>query len=229
MRYKILVADDDPAILRAVESWLKPEGYSVLRCQLGGEAVAKTLSSKPDLVLMDVLLGDADGVQLCRRLRQDPATGHIPVILMSGARTDDEDLVSGLRGGADDYLFKPLRRPVLLAKIDAVLRRFHAPEELHEVLRRYGLELDVSERTAKAGKKAVRLTRKEFDLLTVLLRRAGKVVPPKYLLETVWGYELETYNDTHTVQVHISRLKKKLGKTFSSRLENVIGAGYRLS
>lgn len=229
MATKVLIADDDPAILRVVDSWLKEAGFSVCRCGSGSDVIEAVRRAKPEVVLMDVLLGDANGMQLCARLRQDRATQRIPVILMSGSKTEDEDLVSGLRGGADDYLFKPLKAKVLIAKLNTILRRFAAPEELEDELSRYGLVLNVSERTVKVKGKEVPLTRKEFDLLTVFLRKAGRLLKPQYLLEAVWGYETDAYNDPHTVHVHISRLKKKLGPSFSRHITNVIGSGYRLT
>jgi len=225
---KILVVEDDPAVRKLTQAQLKKGGYSSVACDSGGEALYKVRESKPDLVLMDVMLGDADGRDICRRLREDRRTQHIPVILISGSKTGDEDMVTGLRGGADDYLVKPVKADILAAKIDAVLRRFRAPEELSDTLTRFGMTLDVAERTVKVRGKSLSLTRKEFDLLTVLLRKPGKLHTQNYLLETVWGYETDVYNDSHTLQVHISRLKKKLGKPFASRLENIIGSGYRI-
>jgi len=228
MRKKVLIADDDAEFADALGLWLKKGGFSVVFAYSGDEAMAKVGKSQPDIVLMDVLLGDANGMQLCTQIRKAPATRHIPVILMSSKRTAPNDMVNGLGGGADDYLSKPVNPKVLTAKVEAVLRRMRTPEDTGEVLKRFGLELDVNERKVKVGRKSVQLTRKEFDLLTVLLRKPGKVLSPNYLLETVWGYETEDYNDPRTVQVHISRLKKKLGKTFSSRIRNVIGSGYSL-
>ncbi|PCI36719.1 MAG: DNA-binding response regulator [Elusimicrobia bacterium] len=229
MTMKILVADDDPTIRLLAEKTLTRAGYSVVLCESGQEIAERVKSSAPDLALIDVMLGDADGVEITRIMRADPKTRSIPVVLISGKRTDEEDLVFGLEGGADDYLVKPLNPKFLAAKVAAVLRRFSMPAELSEVLKYYSLTVDVSERFVKVRGKDVKLTRKEFDLLSVFLRRRGKLLSPQYLLETVWGYEPETYNDPHTVQVHISRLKKKLGKTFAGRLENVIGSGYRLN
>ncbi len=226
---KILIADDDPTIRLLAEKTLKREGYTMVLCETGKEVLEKAKTSSPDLLLIDVILGDSDGVEITRKLRNDAKTRSIPVVLMSGEKTEEEDLVFGLKGGADDYIVKPLNPKFLAAKIAAILRRFHVPDELGEVLKHYSITVDVSERFVKVLGKDVKLTRKEFDLLSVFLRRKGKLLSPQYLLETVWGYEPETYNDPHTVQVHISRLKKKLGKSFAERLENVIGSGYRLN
>jgi DNA-binding response OmpR family regulator len=226
LRYKVLVVDDERDVADCVAIWLRKARFAVVTCYSGGEALDKVMDSLPDLVVMDVMLGDADGVDICRRLRFDPRTRHIPIILVSGSRTSEEDTVTALYEGADDYLAKPLTPRNLIARVSAVLRRMQAPQELEDVLHRNGLTLNVSERTARVSGRTVPLTRKEFDLLTLLLRREGKVLSPKYLLETVWGYELEDYNDTHTVEVHVSSLKRKLGRAFAARIVNTVGAGY---
>lgn len=229
MSIKILIADDDPTILLLAEKTLAKEGFSVTTSG-GGKAVPGLVGTvKPDLIILDVNLGDADGIELTKTLRKNPETRGIPVILISGERTEEDDQVFGLAGGADDYLIKPLNPKLLAAKVQTVLRRFRTPTELGEVLKHYNLTVDVSERFVKVAGKDVKLTKKEFDLLAVFLRKQGKLLSPQFLLETVWNYEPETYNDPHTVQVHISRLKKKLGKSFADRLENVIGSGYRLN
>jgi len=226
-RYKIMVVDDDRDITESTALFLRRAGYSVITCLSGDELLRKVKTSQPDLILSDVLLGDSNGVALCARIRQDTATRHIPIILVSGSRISEQDTASALYEGADDYMVKPLSPRVLIAKVCAVLRRVKAPLELEEVLRRSGLVLNVPERTASLDGREVQLTRKEFDLLTVLLRKGGKVLSSKFLLETVWGYELEDYNATHTVEVHVPSLKKKLGRKLAAMITNIIGSGYR--
>jgi len=229
MALKILIIDDEATILQLTEKTLEKEGYSVSTSETGKNLLERVRSFKPDLVIMDVMLRDANGVDLTMDLRKNPDTRCIPVILISGQKTDADDQIFGLAEGADDYLIKPLVPKLLAAKVQTVLRRFKTPKELGEVLKHYNLSVDVSERFVKGAGKDVKLTKKEFDLLAVFLRKQGKLLTPQFLLETVWNYEPETYNDPHTVQVHISRLKKKLGKSFADRLENVIGSGYRLN
>ena len=227
LRCKIMVVDDDPDLNECFSAWLKKAGFSVVSCFSGREMAEKLQRSQPDAVLMDVMLGDADGVELCRGIRADPRTRHIPVILISASRTKEEDALAGLYEGADDYLVKPVTPQMLVAKLGVVLRRARAPQEIKDVLRQHDIALNVAERKVEVRGREVQLTRKEFDLLTVLLRKEGNVLNPKFLLETVWGYELEDYNDTHTVEVHISSLKKKLGQAFASQITNVVGSGYR--
>lgn len=226
--HKILVADDDVLLREMVKLWLKKANYRVIECSTGASVQNTVLQEKPDLVLLDVVLGSDDGLRLCNQLKADSKSRHIPVLLISGARMEESDQVTGLEGGADDYLVKPLNRRLLTAKIEAVLRRFHAPEELSEVLESYGLSLNVPARRVTLDGQEIRLTRKEFDLLMALLRKKGLVVTPTYLLESVWGYETDVYDDPHTVEVHISRLKKKLGKNFASHISTLVGSGYRL-
>lgn len=228
MSKTLLLVDDDVNIRRPVIAWLKRAGWDieVLTC---GEKVVETAGRlKPDMVLMDVLLGDADGRKLCTLLRADARLAHTPVILISGSKTELGDQVAGLRGGADDYILKPLSEHLLLAKIDVVLARYRAPKEASQTMKYLGISVDVSARLVKVGKRSVALTRKEFDLLTAMLKRRGHVNSTNFLLESVWGYESETYNDPRTVQVHMSRIKRKLGKNFSSHVVSVVGLGYRL-
>lgn len=229
MRYKVMLAEDDLNVAKMLEMCLEKAGYSVMHSYSGREVLDKIAKSRPDIILMDVLLGDADGKELCRLLRSNPLTKHIPIILMSGSMVAAEDVVRGLNFGADDYLSKPVDPRVLVAKIDAVLRRANAPEAFEEVLKRHGLQLNVLEHRVRLKGREIELTRMEFELLVTLLRSQGKVLSHRYLLETVWGYEPERYNDSATVQVHISRLRKKLGGDFGVRIENVLGVGYRIA
>lgn len=228
MSKTILLIDDDPHVRRPVIAWLKRAGWDLEVLICGENALETAGRLKPAMILMDVLLGDADGRKLCTLMRADPRLAQTPVILISGSKTELGDQVAGLRGGADDYLLKPLSEQLLLAKIDVVLARYRAPKEASQTLKHLGIAVDVGARIVKVGGRAVALTRKEFDLLTTLLRRRGHVNSVSYLLESVWGYEPETYNDPRTVQVHMSRIKRKLGRTFSSRIVSVIGLGYRL-
>ncbi len=225
---RILIADDDAVLRDMAKTWLTKAGCLVTVCRRGSEVLPLVLKERPDLVLMDVLLEKENGVEICAALKKNPAAEKIPVILISGERMEQEDVVDGLQGGADDYLLKPLNPDLLLAKIQAVLRRVKAPEELEQTLRYYNLTLNVTERRVQVEGKDVALTRKEFDLLMELLRKPKNILSPLTLLKSVWGYEPETYNDPHTVEVHVSRLKKKLGESFSSRIKTVIGFGYRL-
>lgn len=227
VRAKILLVDDEADNRRVAGDILAAEGYSVQRAASGNEAFALAVESPPDLVVSDVSMADGDGLELLRRLRAEKKTARVPVILMSGVRKDEDDQADGLEQGADDYLPKPVAPSLLRAKIAAVLRRFGSPGELSDVLKTHGLALDVAARTATLDGRRVALTRKEFDLLTTFLRKPGRVLSIPYLLEVVWGYDPADYSDPHTVGVHVSTLRKKIGAKLGQRIVALPGLGYR--
>lgn len=228
MPSKILLVDDDRKMLEVMRRYLENHDFSVIFTDNGSEALMLARDSRPDLVVADVELPGLDGFALCKALKGSPATARIPVIIISGGRTEDEDIVAGYDKGADDYLTKPFAFPVLTAKINAVLRRYSASSGGGaEKIKAEGLEIDPGARTVKVGGKPAALTRKEFDLLTLLLEKKGRVLGVPYLLETVWGYDMATYDNPHTVETHISSLRKKLGAKLAGRIESVTGHGYK--
>ena len=226
-RARILIVDDEADNRRVYGDLLSAEGYAVRRAATASAAFALAVESPPDLVLSDVSMPGEDGISLLSRLRAEKKTSNVPVILMSGVRTATNDQAEGLDQGADDYLPKPVPLTLLRAKISAVLRRYGAADELGDVLKAQGLSLDVSSRTVVAGGKKVALTRKEFDLLTTFLRKPGRVLSIPFLLETVWGYDPADYSDPHTVGVHVSTLRKKIGHKVGERIVALPGLGYR--
>ncbi|MDE1977173.1 MAG: response regulator transcription factor, partial [Elusimicrobia bacterium] len=151
----------------------------------------------------------------------------IPVILMSGVHKGEPDQTEGLDQGADDYLGKPFSTGLLAAKIRAVLRRHAAFDGPRAKVKYHDLELDLEARTASLKGRLVDLTRKEFDLLETFLRKPRRILGVPYLLETVWGYDPADYNDPHTVGVHVSSLRKKLGGALADKIVGVRGLGYR--
>lgn len=226
-RSRILLVDDDADIRRVYGDVLAAEGYVVKRASSAREAFAAAVASVPDLVLSDVSMAGGGGLALLEKLRAEKVTARVPVILMSGVRKGADDQADGLDQGADDYLPKPVAPALIRAKVAAVLRRFAAPEELGDRLKAHGLVLDVVARTVTVSGKRVRLTRKEFDLLTALLRKAGTVLTVPFLLETVWGYDPADYSDPHTIGVHVSTLRRKIGPKIGDRIVAVPGLGYR--
>ena len=227
LRYKILLVDDDEEFRKMLRPFLREAGHTVLDAASGREALLTAVDSEPDIVVSDVQMPDMDGLELCRRLRAERRTATIPILLMSGTSKEERDQLEGFSLGADDYVLKPFEPPILLAKIAAVLRRYSTAAELCEILRADGVALDVQARTVSHGGRRVDLTRKEFDLLTLLLRKRGHVLTPNFLLESVWGYDLADYNDPHTVTVHLSSLRRKLGPRLGGRIVTVPGSGYR--
>ncbi|MBI5238855.1 MAG: response regulator transcription factor [Elusimicrobia bacterium] len=224
---KLLVVDDDKSILGMIKRYVTANGFSCVVTDNGSEALMLVRESRPDLILVDAEMPGLDGHAVCRVLKKEAATQAVPVIIMSGARIEEKDMLAGFSGGADDYVIKPFSLAVLLARIQAVLRRYKTPVQSEEKLRKYGLELDPGGRTVKLGGKDVSLTRKEFDLLAVLIGRSGRVLSIPYLLETVWGYDPADYNDPGTVEVHVCHLRKKLGTRLGRRIVAVTGHGYK--
>ncbi|OGR59888.1 MAG: hypothetical protein A2X36_13655 [Elusimicrobia bacterium GWA2_69_24] len=227
MPKRILVIDDAEKLRRAVEKALSLEGFTVLSAASGTDGLALAQESPPDLVLTDADLPGLDGHALCRALKKGGATRGIPVIIMSGQMVAEQDVVSGLEGGADDYVIKPFTMKILLARINAVLRRYGRPLGSDGLLKRGGIELDPAAREVRVAGRAVALTRKEFDLLALFLERPGRVHTVNGLLETIWGYDVADYNDPQTVQTHVSRLRRKLGPQTGDRIVNVHGLGYK--
>lgn len=227
MRYKILLVDDEKDGLTVLKGMLEGEGFSVVTAGSAREALLAANDSQPDLILSDVAMPAEDGLTLVGRLKNGKRTASIPVILMSGVHKGDADQIEGIEKGADDYIPKPVSPGLLFAKVRAVLRRYAAPEELHKVLKVNGLLLDAQARVVQSKGRRISLTRKEFDLLATFLRKPGRVLSVAYLLETVWGYDPADYNDPHTVGVHISSLRKKLGSALGEKIASVSGLGYR--
>jgi DNA-binding response OmpR family regulator len=226
VKEKVLIADDDQELLDIIRRYLDGKGLETLAARDGEEALAAALSWKPDLLLTDVDMPRMDGFTLCRRLKENPALRGIPIIIMSGKKVSEGDMVSGYAFGADDYVVKPFSYPLLLAKIQAVARRGAARQQKASRLKAGTLAMNLEGRTARLGSRELKLTSKEFDLLAALVSNPGRVLSLTGLLEAVWGYNTADYNNTHTVEVHVSNMRKKLG-TFAKRIGAVPGHGYK--
>jgi two-component system alkaline phosphatase synthesis response regulator PhoP len=227
LRYKILVADDEESIRYLLRTLFKEAGHTVFCAASGQEALLIAVDSQPDIALCDVRMPGMDGFEFCRRLRADPRTARIPVLLASGTSQEERDQLQGFAQGADDYVLKPFVPALLLAKVEAVVRRHSAVADIRDVLRSAGTTIDVSAQTVTQAGRRVCLTRKEFDLLTLLIRKRGRVLTPQFLLEAVWEADLAERNDHHTVAVHISSLRRKSGQSLGRRIVTVPGRGYR--
>src|SRR5262245_20094657 len=222
---RILLVEDDPDIALSLRNKLEREGgYAVEVVADGASGLARASAEPPELVLLDVNLPGIDGFEVCRRLRKAPATAAVPVIMLT-ARIDEDDRVRGLDLGADDYITKPFSPKEALARVRAVLRRTERPAVEGETLDDAPLHLDLPQRQVLVDAREVALTRKEFDLLVELVRQRGRVLTRERLLETVWGYDFP--GETRTVDVHVRRLRQKLGDPVDARLETVVGVGYR--
>jgi len=222
---RILVIEDDPDIALSLRLKLERDGgFSVATAEDGAAGLRLAIDQPPDLVLLDVNLPGMDGFEVCRHLRKNPVTAATPVIMLT-ARIDESDRVSGLDLGADDYITKPFSPKEALARIRAVLRRSERADAPPEALADGALRIDIGARRAEVMGRDLTLTRKEFDLLVELIRQRGRVLTRERLLETVWGYDYP--GETRTVDVHVRRLRQKLGSPIDERVETVVGVGYR--
>ncbi len=223
MKPKILVVDDEPEAVELLEFNLKQAGYAVSTAGDGAAALKKARSQVPDLIVLDVMLPEMDGFEICKALRLDPATAKVPVIMLT-AKAAEIDRVLGLELGADDYLTKPFSPRELLLRIKKILARSQPEEKAKDQLRFGDLLIDVPRHIASWKSTPIELTATEFRLLTVLAQRAGRVQSRDHLLRDVWEYD--SLIDTRTVDTHMRRLREKLGAA-SQHLDTVRGVGYR--
>ena len=221
----ILIAEDESALVTLLRYNLEREGYRVLEAQDGEEALLVAAEETPDLVLLDWMLPQLSGIEVCRRLRARQETRNVPIIMLT-ARGEESDRVRGLDTGADDYLTKPFAMTELLARLRAVLRRIR-PSLAEDVVKAGDLEMDrATHRVRRAGAE-VHLGPTEYKLLEHLIRHPGRVFSRQQLLDAVWGSEV--YVEARTVDVHVGRLRKALNvKGTPDPIRTVRSAGYSL-
>jgi DNA-binding response OmpR family regulator len=224
---KILLVDDDELVLNSTKRFLQERGFNVTTAGNGAEAVAVVRDSKPDIVVTDAEMKGLDGFALCKALKETEGFAGVPVIIISGSKISEEDILAGYNKGADDYILKPFSFPVLLAKLKAVMKRYEGVAEKTEKITKLGMVIDPAARSVTIKGSVIGLTRKEFDLLVALITEEGRLLGIPYLLETVWGYDPASYNDPHTVGVHVSSLRKKLGASIGDHIVSVTGHGYK--
>ncbi|MBA2421354.1 MAG: response regulator transcription factor [Thermoleophilaceae bacterium] len=227
-RGSILVVDDEPTITEVVSRYLERAGYAVRVAGDGPEALRLAAESRPDLVVLDLMLPGMDGLEVMRRIRE-PANGggrRVSVILLT-AKGDPGDRILGLRLGADDYVAKPFSPAELVARVDAVLRRVDPTPEREEPIVFDGLEVDPAGRRVTVRGKEAQLTVREYDLLAHFVRHPGQAFSRDQLMDSVWQYSF--YSDTSTVTVHVRRLREKIEELPSQPrwLQTVWGVGYR--
>ncbi|MBP7276006.1 MAG: response regulator transcription factor [Kiritimatiellae bacterium] len=222
---RILVVEDEEDILDLIRFKLEREGYVVRGCANGEDALRAASQDRPNLILLDLMLPGVDGLEVCRRLRSDPHTSRIPVVMLT-AKSEEIDVVAGLEVGADDYIPKPFSPRILLARIRAVLRR-HKPARAaasEEIIRTGSLTIDPDRHEVKAGTRVIELTATEFRLLQFMAGHPGRVYSRQQIVDGVKG---EDYPVTdRSVDVQVVGLRRKLGD-YSACIETVRGVGYR--
>lgn len=222
---RILVVEDEEAILEIVSQAMKRHGFEVSTCDNGDAALEMVSSLHPDLVILDIMLPQMDGWEVCRRLKDNRNTKNIPIIMLT-ARREERDVVEGLNLGADDYMKKPFSLAELIARVKALLRRIKGTD-IDSMLSYGEIKIDVDGKTVYVRDSILDLSPTEYQLLEVLTKRAGRVVSREELLSRIWGLY---GGDTRTVDVHISRLRRKLddGKRPKALIQALRGRGYRL-
>ncbi len=225
MASRVLVVEDEPDIRDLLAFHLEREGYQVSRAHSGTDALRQIRAGPPDLVLLDLMLPEMDGLEVCRRLRQDPATVALPVVMLT-AKGEETDRVVGLELGADDYIVKPFSPKEVVARIRAVLRRAR-PDPASAPVTIGRVSIDLAKHRVTVGGGPVALTPKEFDLLHALVSARGRVLSREFLLDRVWGYAAASEIESRTVDVHVRRLRVKLGEE-GARIITVKSVGYRL-
>lgn len=223
MLQTILIIEDDADIAESLHYNLKREGFRAVIAESGEKGLRLALDEKgtPSLIILDLMLPGMSGMELCRRLRREPATGSTPVIMLT-AKAAETDKIAGLEIGADDYIVKPFSVKEVIARVRAVLRRVEK-----ESVSKYAdgkLSVDFADMRVICGDQHVKLTRKEFALIEHLIKNTGRVSTRQQLLDDIWGYSY--FGDTRTLDVHIRRLRQKLGEC-GLCVETVVGVGYR--
>jgi DNA-binding response OmpR family regulator len=220
--HTVLVVEDEASIASFVSLYLKNAGYEVRTAANGTEALAAVPSVQPSLIVLDLMLPDIDGIEICRRIRQK---SDVPILMLT-AREEDVDKIIGLEVGADDYMTKPFNPRELVARVKSILRRATPDRKQREsdTITHGDLFVDAGRREVKVGEEEIQLAPKEFDLLWELLDHRGLVLTRDQLLERVWGYTFA--GDTRTVDVHVRQLRRKLGE--ASPIVTVWGVGYKV-
>jgi DNA-binding response OmpR family regulator len=223
VRPKVLVVDDEPEAVELVEFNLRQGGFDVAVAADGAEAIKKARGLMPSLIVLDLMLPEVDGLEVCKMLRRDSATAKVPIIMLT-AKAAEIDRILGLELGADDYITKPFSPRELVLRVKRILQRGQAPDQEQERLKFGELVIDGPRHLVTWRGKKVDLTATEFKLLMLLAQRRGRVQSRDQLLRDVWDYQSAI--DTRTVDTHMRRLREKLGPT-SKYLDTVRGVGYR--
>jgi two-component system phosphate regulon response regulator PhoB len=225
MKPKILVVDDEPEAVELVEFNLRQAGFEVVTAADGAEALKRARALLPSLIVLDLMLPEIDGLEVCKMLRHDPVTAALPIVMVT-ARANEIDRILGLELGADDYITKPFSPRELILRIKKILQRNQTATPEASVLKFGDLVIDAPRHVVSWHAKPIDLTATEFKLLTTLAQRRGRVQSRDQLLRDVWDYN--SLVDTRTVDTHMRRLREKLGPA-ARFLDTVRGVGYRFT
>ncbi|MEM6514551.1 MAG: response regulator transcription factor [Bacteroidota bacterium] len=218
---KILLVDDEPDILEIVGYNLTSEGYKVLTAENGAEAIKISKKEKPQLIILDVMMPEMDGIEACEKLRAIPDLSETIITFLT-ARGEDYSQMAGFDAGADDYITKPIKPKVLMSKVKALLRRLKEKEEKEDVVKIGNLVINREEYKISLKGKELVLPRKEFELLSLLATKPNKVFKREEILDKVWGNEVVVGG--RTIDVHIRKLREKIG---DKRFKTIKGVGYK--
>ena len=223
MKRKILVVDDEPDILEFMEYNLKQENYDVVKASNGKEAISKAIQTRPDLIILDIMMPEQDGIETCRQLRGMPDFKNTMIAFLT-ARNEDYSQIAGFEVGADDYITKPIKPRVLVSRINALFRRYEndSKEEKGKVLQVGDLRIDREQYLVHRNDEKFVLPRKEFELLSLLASKPGKVFTRDEILDRVWGSDIVVGD--RTIDVHVRKLREKLGE---ENIKTVKGIGYK--
>jgi DNA-binding response OmpR family regulator len=221
---KVLIVEDEKEILNLVKLYLEKEGYRVYTAVNGLEGLKQVKAERPDLVILDLMLAEMDGLEVCKRLRANQDTAMLPIIMLT-AKAGETDTIIGLELGADDYVTKPFSPKALVARVKALFRRLERQQDEPSRYTYGQLVMDLARHEVKVNGKDVALTVKEFGLLQHLLQHPGRVLTRDVLLNAVWGYDY--YGTTRTVDVHVRRLKQKI-PLLNDAILSIKSLGYKL-
>ena len=225
MNAKILIVEDERDIVELLCYNLQEAGFETDYVRNGADALHRAIDKSPDLILLDLMLPEVDGLIVCRLLKNDPRTKNIPIVMIT-AKTEERDRIAGLELGVDDYITKPFSPKEVVLRVSAVLRRIQVGKQAEETkqIERHGLTIDLDKHQVLTESGPIDLTATEFKLITLFARSPGRVFTRDILMDVIWGQEY--YGVDRTVDTHVSRLRRKLG-TFGEHIETVHGVGYR--
>jgi two-component system alkaline phosphatase synthesis response regulator PhoP len=224
-KQRILIVDDEPDILEFISYNLSKSEYDVLKCSTGKEALEKAIEFKPNLILLDVMMPEMDGIETCEKLRSKPELDN-SIIAFLTARGEDYSQIAGFEAGGDDYIIKPIKPKVLVSRIKALLKRQGSPEQVSsdedKIIQINDISIDREKFMVSKGKKELFLPKKEFELLNLLITKPNKVFTREEIFQSVWGDDIVVGD--RTIDVHIRKLREKIGNDY---IKTVKGVGYK--